>query len=72
MRQVCSGEGCKGFPVGSAFLIVPGTNAIQDAILDAARVEIRRCDDRGCTPVRAIPTEGGIFLNMVRLNPAFW
>src|SRR5688572_27320133 len=63
-RAVCTPTGCEPIPGGSAFLVVPGLSQIRSAMFERQPVEVRRCDDKGCTPVTAIAAEAGVFLNL--------
>lgn len=64
-RHVCSETGCRPFAIGPAFLIVPSLDQIiEDAWPGGDPVEVRRCDDRGCTPVSVLAVESGLFLNL--------
>jgi len=33
-------------------------------MLQRRSVELRRCDDRGCTPIAVVAAESGVFLNL--------
>lgn len=64
-RTVCSAAGCKSIPIGKAFLVIPSLDNLNtfDPELDKFP-EIRRCDDKGCTPVAVQPSPSGAFLNL--------
>ncbi len=64
-RMACTESGCKAFPTGSAFLLIPSLERLNtfDPELDKMP-EIRRCDDKGCTPVAVQPSPSGAFLNL--------
>lgn len=64
-RESCGPNGCEEIPIDDSYLLVPELSVLQSAGWDllATDVTIRRCDSKGCTPVRVASSVSGAFLN---------
>jgi hypothetical protein len=71
-RYACTKSGCKPIQtakeVASAYLLVPSLLALEQAARRAANVEIRLCDNEGCTPVEMHASSDGAFLDLTQAN----
>lgn len=67
-REVCDKAGCAPIPVGDAYLLIPSSSELRRAwtaiTFDEPPVTIRRCDSKGCTPVRVNSEMSGAYLNV--------
>ena len=64
-RAICDKTGCRDLAIRTAFLIVPPLDHLRRAIGDHdLSPAVRRCDDKGCTPVMVQVVSSGIFLNV--------
>ena len=61
-RVYCNASGCMDLPIvqNKSFLIVPALDQIQRS----AQSVVRRCDDKGCTPVNVQAAPSGVFHNL--------
>lgn len=54
------------YQVAHSFLVIPSLEQLVAFNAEDDRLpEIRRCDDKGCTPVAIQPSASGAFLNMI-------
>ncbi|MHB1069387.1 MAG: hypothetical protein ACYC1W_05970 [Gemmatimonadaceae bacterium] len=74
----CSDRGaCSSSAVGTAYLLMPPPESLIVRSAAAAQgrgtpPEIRRCDDRGCSPMVVWAVESGIFANIGTLNGGYY
>jgi hypothetical protein len=62
-RTACTDAGCKVFPAGSAFLLIPSLERLNTFDPEVDWVpEIRRCDNKGCTLWRYSHRLAALFL----------
>ena len=63
-RESCGPNGCEEIPIDDAYLLVPELSVLRAAGWDllTTDVVIRRCDSKGCTPVRVASNISGAFL----------
>lgn len=70
IRKVeCDETGCSPGQIGSAFLLIPHPDSLVRATISARYArgslpQIRRCDDRGCTPLEVTAVPSGMFINI--------
>ena len=63
-RMLCSVNGCDTLDFGSAYLLSPTLGALLRAARTHQQVSLRRCDDKGCTPVAVLANIDGAFLDL--------
>jgi hypothetical protein len=65
--EVCSEKGCTNVPVRDSYLVAPSLKTLEGALVsndeESARLQVRRCDARGCTPIDVSLSRDGIYLN---------
>lgn len=68
-RVYCNASGCMDLPIqlNKSFLIVPGLDQIQRS----AQNVVRRCDDKGCTPVDVQVAPSGMFHNLASVRAGY-
>lgn len=63
-RFHCDDLGCTEFPVGPAFLIVPDLPVLEAALIASRPVQVRRCNEKGCSPVDAAVMRTGAYISI--------
>jgi hypothetical protein len=63
-RDVCTDTGCKRVPVSSEYLLIPSLENLQDAAFDKKSVQLRRCDNQGCSPFDLVPEMDGLYIDV--------
>jgi len=63
-RMTCTPEGCSEGETGPGYLAIPPLPDLREAITSKAPVWVRRCDDRGCTPVEITTAASAGFLTL--------
>ena len=73
-QAVCDSEGCREMELGSSFLVIP---ALPDLLRpshqerSAPQLQIRRCDDTGCTPATVRAAASGVFVNVWKADGGY-
>lgn len=62
LRHVCDSGGCRVAAPSSEYLLVPALASLTGTGPEV--VEIRRCDNQGCSPVIALAVASGLYANL--------
>lgn len=65
----CDQNGCSSGKIGSSYLLIPHPDSLVSATTRSRYSrqplpQIRRCDDRGCTPLEVTAVPSGMFINV--------
>lgn len=71
-RYSCAKSGCKSIigarELASPYILVPSLQTLEQAGNREGHVEIRLCDDQGCTPIAMHASSAGAFVDLTQAN----